>query len=317
MAPSKYIQFLFLSFALFSSSLFAQGENLEKIVRVSANLPEWNRNKASFYEVSGGLTNVNYKVCIGPNAYFVRCSCSRNQLLGSSLETEWKCSSIAAMAGVSPQPLFYVPDEGILISEFIETDGRNVDLRDPLTQKKFCVIIRSLHQLDAKFPTEFSPFTSIHSFAENALSAGAHLPEAIFDTLIPLISQLKSRVGPVKTVPCHLDLHHGNILDDGKKLWLIDWEYSAMGDPYFDLATLASIENFSDSEMVQLLKSYCDECGPTQEEIAHLYSMRILADARWSLWCYLQAKISPLGPVFIPYGDMYLQQCLERLKTLF
>jgi thiamine kinase-like enzyme len=304
-----------LLFLFFLSPLWAEEKEIDKILRISSSL--LNGDTVFIQEVYGGLTNSNYKVCIDSSSYFIRYSNSHNQLLGASLEREWQCSSLAAKIGLCPKVILYIPAEKILISEFIETDEQNIDLKHAATQQKFCSLIRSLHQMDDRFPTVFCPFESLYQFAKNAEEAGAFLPAVIFETIFPQIDQLKSQALHLKAVPCHLDLHHGNVLDDGKKMWLIDWEYAAMSDPFLDLATLSATEFFSDEEMIQLLQSYLNGSTPTDKELKHLFMMRILADARWMLWCYLQAKISPRNSAFATYGELYLEQCLNRLKTFF
>ncbi len=310
--------FLFLHF----SALQAEDDPLDKIIRISTQLSDSQSALASIHALgggqSGGLTNLNFKVDIDSHSYFIRCSCSQNHLLGSSMEMEWRCSKMASAAGLAPKTLLYDSDEGILVTDFVETHGKDVNLRDPSSLLKFCALVKNLHNLDIEFPNQFCPFESIGSYVKNALEAGAEIPDVVFSKLLPLIVRLKPKVKAIsQTAPCHLDLHHGNVLDDGDRMWLIDWEYSAMGDPYFDLATVASTENFSDREMQQLLQTYLGGKRPEPEEFSRLYLMRILADARWALWCYLQAKISPIDFEFKCWGKDFLEQSLIRLDQVF
>ncbi len=306
--------FLFLNFSI----LHAEDDPLDKIIRVSTQLTNSKSAFAAIHTLDGGLTNLNFKVDIDSHSYFIRCSCSQNRLLGSSMEMEWHCSKMASAAGLAPKAHLYDSDEGILVTDFVETHGKDVNLRDPSSLLKFCSLVKSLHSLDVEFPNHFCPFESIGNYVKNALEAGADIPDAVFSKLLPLIARLKPKVKAFsQTAPCHLDLHHGNVLDDGKRMWLIDWEYSAMGDPYFDLATVASTENFSDSEMQQLLQAYLEGRKPEPEEFSRLYLMRILADARWALWCYLQAEISPIDFEFKCWGEDFLEQSLLRLDQVF
>lgn len=308
-----FFAYLFLSL-LFIGSLNA---NEEKIIRVLAELPDWDASNVLIHKIGGGLTNENYKVCLSSRSYFVRCSTCQNALLGVSLDREWRCTSICSKHGLAPKAVLYNSLENILITDFIETHDRKVDLRDPETMQKFCTLVQTLHQLDIEFPTQFCPFDTIQSYLENAESNNAVIPQKFYEEILPFVHRLKNTSSTAtRKVPCHLDLHSGNVLDDGRKMWLIDWEYAAMGDPYFDLATSASQENFSDSEMEQLLTVYLNGRTPQPSEINYFYSMRVLVDVRWALWCYLQARISPLNAPFTQFGDMFLYEAAERLHKI-
>lgn len=311
----KKTLFIFFLFSL--SFLNAQEKNLDKVFRVISQLPNFQADRALISRLNGGLTNDNYKVSFGATSYFVRCNCGQNQLLESSLEREWICASLAAEAELAPKIIYYEPAEGVMLSNFICSQAEEINLRDSLTMQKFCDLVRSLHNLDVKFPSQFNPIDSIHNYVKNAHAIGAPLPPIICDLMLPWIVQLEQTINlQTKKVPCHLDLHHGNVLDDGNQMWLIDWEYAAMGDPLFDLATAASVENFSEKEMLQLLQSYFNGKTPTKKEVDYFHFMRILADARWTIWFYLQAKISPLDIPFAKDGDVFLERCLNELNVL-
>ena len=293
----------------------SEEKNIEKVIRALSKMP-CDLNNPAIHKISGGLTNANYKVTIGNTTYFMRLSCGQNDILQSSLEREWLCTSSISSANIAPKPLLYVPGEGVIISEFIERQQGDVDLNDKETLQRFITIVKKLHQLDVKFPSQFCPFESIQLYTDNAIAAGADIPSDLAQTVLPWVKQLKQTLvlSPIK-VPCHLDLHHGNLLNDGENLWILDWEYAAMGDPLFDIAVTSAAENFSDEQMQYLLEIYLDRT-PSQEEFQYLYKMRILADARWASWCFLQAKISPLNAPFFEFGEGFLEQCLNRIFFL-
>lgn len=312
----KHIKNYFILFVFILANLNAKEEKLDRVFRVLTLLPEWSESSVSLNEIEGGLTNANYKAHVGSTNYFVRCGFHDNGPLGVSLDKEWNSASIASKAGLAPDTIFYSPQDKIFITGFIETQDRTVDLRNDESQTKFCELIRSLHGLDVKFCTEVCPFESIQDYIENAKAIGVDLPQELAAKVIPWMKQVKKEIFPQKKcVPCHFDLHHGNVLDDGKRLWLIDWEYAGMGDPFFDLATAASIENFTNEEMEKYLQTYLGR-PPSKQEISYFLTMRILADVRWSLWCYLQTKVSPLDQPFGPYGEFYLKNAIERMGNV-
>jgi thiamine kinase-like enzyme len=269
-------------------------------------------HKISIEKVLGGLSNENYVLHLDDISYFVRCRYPQNDLLGSSLNGEWTAASIASAEGLAPKTVFWASDEGIMISEFI--NGNHIDLRNEISAKKFCKCVRHLHSLKVNFLNQFCPFDFIQKLQQKALDAGAELPHAFSEIILPQLSKIQRELNHrTEKVPCHLDLNNLNTIDDGTQLLLIDWEYSAMADPMFDLATAPSSEFFSDEEMNHFLEIYLER-KPLQKELDEFYLMRILADIRTALWCYLQEKISPINATFHEGGDLFLKQILQRLN---
>jgi thiamine kinase-like enzyme len=272
----------------------------------------WGGSTMTVGRINGGLTNENYLVTLGGVPYFLRYSSVDNQLLGVSLEGEWQVASKMALLGIAPKVLFHFPEDRMMLSEYIIALEERVNLRDIDMMKAFCQIVRTLHSSDVEFPTVFCPFTCIQEYMKNALDEGASLPSVFFERIFPEVEN-RRKVLPIATkVPCHLDLYSRNVLSKGDGLYLVDWEYAAMADPLFDLATAASADFFSDREMEQLLEIYLERV-PFKEEMCYFYSMRILADVRWSLWAYLQAQISPLEGSFVEMGEDFLKEIIKRI----
>ncbi len=299
-----------------SLSVFSQGTDDEKIIRVATQLSHWNPDNIQITRLCGGQTNDNYKVTSGSISCFFRCVNGSNAALGSSLEREFQITSLVSEARIAPKVIHYSPQEGVLVTDFIHTSTDKVNVRDVMTMQKFCHLIASVHNLQVEFPSEFCPFETIQQYTKNALDAEVVLPPTLKSSILPKMDRLQRFLLGLRALekkPSHLDLHGGNIIDDGEKLWLIDWEYAAMADPYFDLATLASVEKFSDNEMYDLLYCYLGK-KPAQGEFQYLYLMRILADTRWALWSYIQVKLSTQDEPFEEMGNEFLQSALERMN---
>ncbi|GEM_PF-1777262 len=300
--------------ALLTAGLFANGTHSET-ARVIAKHLNVSPGELSLRKIDGGLTNDNYVLEMDGRTYFVRRRNPQNALLGASLEKEWAASAIAADAGLSPRPLYQFPEEGIMLSEFIEETGAKPNLSNAVDRNQFCDLVRKIHALPARFPEEFCPFRCIEAYVGQVEAQGGRLPESVYSQLLPGLKRLESTIRPAKKVPCHLDLHNGNLLKRGSELYLVDWEYSAMANPFFDLATAASISEFSDREMIDYLGLYLER-PPSNEEWNHFFKMRILADARWAIWCFLQDLISPIETSFVPYAHQYLGESLQRMSKL-
>jgi thiamine kinase-like enzyme len=110
-------------------------------------------------------------------------------------------------------------------------------------------------------------------------------------------------------VPCHDDLLGANVLSDGNRLWLVDWEYAGMGDRYFDLGNLSINNGFTDADDRALLAAYWDEpCTPRR--FAALRLMRSMSDVREGLWGVVQTTISELDFDFGGYADKHLRRLM-------
>jgi thiamine kinase-like enzyme len=114
-------------------------------------------------------------------------------------------------------------------------------------------------------------------------------------------------------VPCHDDLLTANFIRDGDRVWIVDWEYAAMGDRYFDLGNLSVNNGFGDAEDERLLHAYWDE-PPTPRRLAALRLMRAMSDVREALWGVVQGAISDLDVDFAAYADQHLRR-LEATTT--
>lgn len=307
---------LFIFLFLCTFALLNTDENSDKILKVLEKSLYWKKDAISISPLPGGLTNFNYKVVFQNTPFFVRLDGGEKALLNISLEREYEILKFASRSGISAKVIFYDPLEGILMTTFIEGCSKKINLRNPEDQKRFCQSIKSLHKLEETLPWSLCPFEAIEKYRSHSIELGANISERIKNSLMPLINQLKPIFfADFQLVPCHNDLHVGNLIDDGEKIWLIDWEYAAMGDPLFDLATAASVEEFSNMEMEELLKSYLQK-NITETEINSFHYKRALADARWGFWCHIQAKAANFEANFDEQAEKYLIQSLNRLEYL-
>ena len=302
--------FQFVLLFLFSTQIVSSSEQIQEALQYHT---DWDLTSAKIEKLSGGLTNDNYILNMNGATYVVRCSSPSTQILGYSQELEWEIAQFTASIGLSPKTILFIPSKKIMVSEFIDTKGKSIDLKTASGMKIYCNRLRLLHRQDRLFTAEFCPFKTIEQYVLNAANASVPLPPKLTEYVLPKIKQLNKTTH--KKALCHLDLHHDNILMTEDSALFIDWESAAMADPYCDLASTCSIENFSDTQMHALLKTYLNR-SPTKSEKRHLYTMRILADVRWALWSYLQNKISPIEGPYIEQAEQFLAHSIERLQTI-
>jgi thiamine kinase-like enzyme len=267
--------------------------------------------------LTGGFTNSAYKI-EGFSSYFAKFSRGQESLLGSSLQAEYDILYSISPLHLAPMPLYYGQEEGVLVTEFIIKNQTTPNLRDKDHLVKMCQQLKKLHSFDIPLPSHVCPYEVVKYLTANAVQVQATVPHEYIGRLLKEGENWKkSALHMAPKVPCHLDLHTRNMLfDEQEHLWFIDWEYAGLADPYYDLGVIGSGEFLSDVEMEQLLETYQGN-EPVSEELKdHLWKMRILADARWALWCYIQQKLSPVDHPFQKWGDYYLHQSRKRFEAI-
>lgn len=256
-----------------------------------------------FTQIDGGASNHNYLLRTHNRDFFLRIG----EQGENQLENEFICTQIAAAHQIAPEVVLYRPKRQLMITRFIPNHSL-VDLRDKRCLVRTVATIRNLHQIEDPFPKAQPPTTLIQELLQNTPNAHPIIEHKI----MPAIATQKALYNSETVVPCHLDLHRGNCIDDGLRVRLIDWEYAAMSDPLFDLATLAATEEMDDKEMWELLQIYKPHA--TENDWKHLYNMRVLADLRWALWSYNQLDHSSLNSPYKKWAEQFLESCLSRLN---
>lgn len=189
----------------------------------------------------GGITNKNFVVRDRGRKYVVR---TGGDILvhGVVRTNELAATRAAHAAGISPAVLHAEP--GIMVIDFV--DGRTFtpeDVRDPANFDRLVDLIRRCHRdvaLHLRGPAPmFWPFHVVRDYAHTLAEGGSSHLDVLPD-LLARAARLETAVGPIDVVFGHNDLLAANILDDGKKLWLLDWEYAGFNSPLFDLGGLAS-----------------------------------------------------------------------------
>ena len=108
-------------------------------------------------------------------------------------------------------------------------------------------------------------------------------------------------VKPLATVPCHNDLLAENYLDDGERLWLVDYEYSGNNDPTFELGNTCQEQGWDEPRIRELCTAYFGEA--TDALLARMRLQMIMSDVGWTLWAAIQAAISTIDYDFFGWAE--------------
>jgi len=156
-------------------------------------------------------------------------------------------------------------------------------------------------------------FRLIEFYLDTAERHGARIPHDYRDflgTVARIEHAVQRRALPA--VPCHNDLLAENYIDDGRQLWLIDFEYSGNNDPCFELGNTCQELQYSEAQMAELCAAYFGQA--TASLLARMRLFALMSDVGWTLWGALQAKISTIDYDFWDYATTRWNRALAVLK---
>jgi thiamine kinase-like enzyme len=217
--------------------------------------------EAALEPVRGGLSNHAWQAEQGEQRYFVRLGGPESATLGVDRESERTLLAIVAAAGLAPPLVACDPSNGLLVTQYVAGGPwRREDAHEARNIERIADRLRRLHGLEPASGIRTIDFAAQARSLETQLGTLAPLgtvrvvAAAVRRVADPAFELLASR--RPRLVPCHNDLHHLNLLDDGSRLWIVDWEYGGVGDPLFDLASYACQHEFTGDERATLLDAY-------------------------------------------------------------
>ena len=267
----------------------------------------WPGRPATVELLGGGLTNHNFKVTVGGEAFVVRIPGKDTELLGIDRRAEHGAALAAAQVGVGPEVIAFVEPERCLVTRFVE--GRPIppeSMRVPETIGRAARTLRLIHE-GPPIPGRFDSFRVVETYHDTALAHGGRLPEE-YGGAKEIADRIERALGPRAERPCHNDLLNANFLDDGECIRIVDWEYAGMGDPFFDLANFSVNNGLTEADDGALLAAY----GAAEDDaLARLALMRFMSDFREAMWGVVQQAVSELDVDFVAYADEHF----ERLEA--
>jgi thiamine kinase-like enzyme len=265
----------------------------------------------SVSELPGGLTNVNLRVTTDDDRepaldLVVRCSRGDASLLGIDREAEHRNTLAAAEAGVGAPVVEFRPDLGMLAIGFLPGKALvDADFDDPDVLTRAARSVRTLHagpRFIGANPQKYGDmFARQATYLATIRERGYRLP-ADYDTYAGAWGDVRKALTsvPRPTVPCNNDLLAANFIDDGERVWLIDYEYSGNNDPCFELGNTAAECGFTSEMTAAWVEAYFE--APTRGDLARVRLQSLCSSYGWSLWGFIQAAASPLDYDFWSWG---------------
>ena len=257
------------------------------------------RPRTSITELSGGLTNRNFLVQTPDEKYVARVSSNSSSLLSIDRGSEFINSTIAGKGKVGAEVLDYLPGEGLLLISYIK--GKTYGAEDVgANLKRIATSLLSLHALDS-FDHEFNMFTTQKNYQAIVQEQGFRLPEGYLD-FGSKVDEIKRAMSVLfeGLVPCNNDLLPGNFIDDGQKIWLIDYEYSGNNDACFEIGNVWAEAFLPIDALEVLVSAYYGEYRP--DKVARAWLWALMAKYGWTLWASIQSSVSDLDFDFWEWG---------------
>ena len=258
--------------------------------------------------LGGGITNVNFVVEDQGRRYVVRIG-DDIVVHGVLRFNELAAGRAAHAAGVSPAVVYSEP--GALVMDFI--DGRTLtedDVRSDGMMERIVPLIESIHHgimRKVRGPIlMFWVFHVVRDYAATLKETGSRMVKEL-PRLLAINDELEKLVTPVDIVFSHNDLLAANFIDQGERLWIVDWDYAGFGSPLFDLANLASNNGFDESREGRLLEAYFG--SPPDDGLRRRYgAMKCASLMREAMWSMTSEIHSDLDFDYVAYTEKNMER---------
>lgn len=253
----------------------------------------------------GGLSNRNYVVRDGGDSYVVRLVGGDDPAHGIVRAREVAVSRAAHLAGLAPELVLAEP--GLLVLRLIAGRALTADeVGDPAMLPRIAELLRRCHRDVAAHLRGPAPcFWVFHALRDYlAALATEGVPAGRIARLRAIVDALEAEAGPTMLALTHNDLMPGNIIDDGARLWLIDWEFAGFGAPLFDLASLAVDNALGEAAQSALLAAYFRR-DPSAALLRRFAAMMLAAELREALWARIQVSQATLSFDYAGYAEKH------------
>ena len=281
---------------------------MEKMIKekISSLLSE--EEEVLSVEQLGGMTNQNYLVKTTNKQYIVKFFGKGTEKLINRQDENYNLELLKDLDLDVKNYLFDI-EAGIKVNEYIES-AITLDSTSIKTKfDKIAPILQTIHASGKELRGEFAPFEEIKKY-ESLIEE--KIPYANYEAVRKEVFSLEKRLADlgVDRKSCHIDLVPENFIESPQgRLYLIDWEYSSMNDPMWDLAALFLESEFTRQEEEAFLSHYESEQTPVSREKIAIY--KILQDAIWSLWTVYKEE---QGADFGDYGVSRYQRAVKGLS---
>jgi len=233
-------------------------------------------------------------------------------------EIEFKNASAAWRAGISAEIIWADVKEGVMISKAIneiETMTPNLFSSRKGSPARAGFALAKLHNSGETFDFRFELFNMIDDYLKILSTKDVDLPEGYHD-IVKAAEPVKESLeeNPTPLAPCHCDPLCENFLDDGKNMWIVDWEYSGMNDPLWDLGDLSVEAGMNEVQENEMLEAYFGR-APTSAQKGRVIIYKAMCDLLWTLWGLIQLADKNPADDFRTYSIERFERCKELMQN--
>jgi thiamine kinase-like enzyme len=284
------------------------------IEEIVSKIEDWKGKNISIRALPGGLTNTNFKVEVNGAPFFVRVPGESTELLAIDRNNEYHNSKAAAEAGVGPKVLYHFPEYNVMVLEFLNGKTMSKELLNaPGMPTRMAKSIKRLHA-GFRFFSDFNMFRLTEYYLAICTDRQIRVPDGYLERMSSVAQIEKALLAdPLPTVPCNNDLLAENYIDDGKFLWLIDYEYSGNNDPCFELGNTCQEMQFNDAQISEVCSAYFSTVS--ENKISRMKLYMIMSDVGWGLWAAIQANNSKIKYDFWGWATERWRRAVEKMDS--
>jgi thiamine kinase-like enzyme len=265
-------------------------------------------------QLDGGLTNVNVRVRTADLDVVVRISSADSTMLSIDRLAECLNSQAAAASGAAPRVVEFLADQHLLVVEYVEGATLTAaDVRNDDNLPRIAQVCRQLHA-GPRFVSDFDMFEVQRRYLRTVAANGYRMPARYLE-FGPQAERIEKALAvvDVPTVPCNNDLLAANFIDDGTRLWIIDFEYAGNNDPCFELGNIWSESNLEPRQLDELITHYYGRENPPMVARARLFGL--MSKYGWTLWASIQDAASPFDFDFWEWGLEKYERAVEEFDS--
>ena len=266
----------------------------------------------------GGQTNRVYRISDGRD----RVLCLRLPGKGTEEYIDRRVEMVAARAtaeaGVSPDVVHFDPATGVMVTRYLGdavTMSPSLFATRPGAPERAGRAFRRLHDSGAAFDFRFELFSMIDAYLGVLATRQVDFPDGYRQGLADaeaVRAALAARPVPLK--PCHCDPLAENFLDTGTRMWIVDWEYSGMNDPMWDLGDLAVEADLSPEAEAAMLAAYFGREASAFDR-GRMVIYKAMCDLLWTLWGLIQLANENPAEDFSAYARDRFARCRRLMES--
>jgi thiamine kinase-like enzyme len=263
----------------------------------------------------GGLTNRNWRVEIGGRRLVLRIP-GEGTSAYIDRAVEKHNAEIASRAGVNAELLHFDAANGLMVCAYVEAATMTAELfRDLGAVARAARAFRRMHEWPEPFRTRFDLFQKMDEYLALLRKRDARVPDGYEQAQREAEAVRKAlERRPAALAPCHCDPLAENFLDTGSRMVIVDWEYSGMNDPMWDLGDLSVEAGFGPEQDAALIAAYFGGTAPAEAE-ARMVLYKAMCDLLWTLWGAIQHANNNPADDFWAYAVGRFERCRRLMAS--